>query len=179
MTPAQPLNFLFATMDGGGNVAPTLAVVAALAARGSRVRVMSDAVNRQDAEDAGADFTAWTRGPSRTVRSRETDAPDWMVPTALEGLQLVSEHFMGGAAAPYAEDLTEALDEEPAYRPRRLPAASVRTLIPARAIHADTSAWTLRSFSSLTAITCPSLANATEHTVVAVSIWMMIILVNG
>jgi len=114
MTPAQPLNFLFATMDGGGNVAPTLAVVAALAARGSRVRVMSDAVNRQDAEDAGADFTAWTRGPSRTVRSRETDAPDWMVPTALEGLQLVSEHFMGGAAAPYAEDLTEALDEEPA-----------------------------------------------------------------
>lgn len=105
---------LFAMMDGGGNVAPTLLVAAQLGARGHRVRVMSDEVSRAEAESAGVTFIPWTRAPSKQVRSRETDAPDWMASSTLAALEMIAEHFMGSTAAAYARDLAEELDQRPA-----------------------------------------------------------------
>ena len=67
------MNYLFTTWEGGGNVTPMLEVVRKLVARGHRVRVMSEACNRNESEAAGADFTAWHRAPSH--RSWQGDSP--------------------------------------------------------------------------------------------------------
>ena len=50
----RPISFLFALWEGGGNVTPTLEVVRKLVARGHRLRFMSDAYNRAEAEAVGA-----------------------------------------------------------------------------------------------------------------------------
>lgn len=105
-------DILIALVDGGGNVAPTLLVAGRLAARGHRVRVMADDVIRPEAEAAGAAFVRWTRAPNKGARSRETDAPDWRAPTPLTALALIAEHFMGGTALAFAQDLAEELDRD-------------------------------------------------------------------
>lgn len=109
------LNFLFTTWEGGGNVTPALEAARKLAARGHRVRVMSEACNRPGAEAAGADFVAWTRAPSRRDRSRETETVrDWAAATPQEGLQSVIRDVWCGPALAYAEDVAEELRREPA-----------------------------------------------------------------
>jgi len=107
-----PRRFLFAIMDGGGNVAPTLGVVSDLVRRGHRVRVMAEDLNQAEVRDVGARFVPWTRAPNKTARSRDTDPLDWMLPTARDGLRVVSEAFMGGMAQAYAQDVVEELDRE-------------------------------------------------------------------
>jgi len=104
--------FLFTTFDGGGNVAPVMSAVAALVERGHDVRVMSDETSRQEAELTRARFVPWRRAPNKTVRSRDTDPPDWSV-SPKEGLRMMAEHFMGGCALAYAQDAAAALDCEP------------------------------------------------------------------
>jgi MGT family glycosyltransferase len=109
------MNFLFATWEGGGSVTPALTVVRKLAARGHRVRVMSDLCNRPEAEAAGAAFIPWTRAPSRPDRSRDTDnLRDWEPADPREGLMRVVESIMLGPSLAYAEDLIEELEREPA-----------------------------------------------------------------
>lgn len=48
------MNFLLCTWEGGGSVAPMLTVAQKLVAAGHRVRVMSDACNRPEAEAPGS-----------------------------------------------------------------------------------------------------------------------------
>jgi MGT family glycosyltransferase len=108
----RPLNFLFATAHLGGNVSPVMPVVRELIRRGARVRVMSDAVNRPDAEAVGARFEAWTRAPNRLDRAREGDPPDWSV-SDREGVGMVAQ-FLAGTALAYAQDTMEALARDPA-----------------------------------------------------------------
>lgn len=106
------LNFLFVTAHLGGNVSPVMPVVRRLVAAGHRVRVMSDGVNRPDAEAAGAQFRSWKRAPNRTDRAREDDPPDWSV-SDKEGIRMVAQ-FLAGTALAYAEDTIEELKQEPA-----------------------------------------------------------------
>ncbi|MEA2998875.1 MAG: hypothetical protein QOK17_708 [Sphingomonadales bacterium] len=109
------MNFLFATWEGGGSVTPALTVARKLAARGHRVRVMSDLCNRTEAEAAGAAFIPWTRAPSRPDRSRDTDnLRDWEPADPREGLMRVVESIMLGPSLAYAQDLVEELEREPA-----------------------------------------------------------------
>lgn len=112
MTERKPLNFLFATAHLGGNVSPVMPVVRRLVAAGHRVRVMSDSVNRDDAEIVGAEFRPWSRAPNREDRAREGDPPDWSV-SDKEGIGMVAQ-FLGGTAQAYAEDTIEELKREPA-----------------------------------------------------------------
>lgn len=106
-------NYLFATFEGGGTIAPALTAVRKLVARGHRVRFMSDACNRAEAEAAGAAFLPWTRAPSRRDKSRESDLiRDWEVDPA-EGFARTLDRLMIGPALGYAEDLIEALRREP------------------------------------------------------------------
>jgi MGT family glycosyltransferase len=107
-----PLNFLFATAHLGGNVSPIMPVVRALAARGHAVRLMSDALNRADAQAAGARFRSWTRAPSRADRARADDPPDWSV-SDREGIAMVAG-FLAGSARAYAEDTIEESRREQA-----------------------------------------------------------------
>jgi MGT family glycosyltransferase len=109
------MNFLFATWEGGGSVGPALTVARKLAARGHRVRVMSDRCNRPEAEAAGAVFVPWTRAPSRPDRSKHSDIfRDWEVDTPQEQIQRVLDRVWAGPALAYAEDVIEELRREPA-----------------------------------------------------------------
>jgi MGT family glycosyltransferase len=111
----EPRNFLLATWEGGGSVPPVLTVARKLLARGHRVRVMSDSCNRPEAEAVGAKFIPWTRAPSRTDRSRETDVfRDWEVATPQEQILRVIDRIMAGPALAYARDVIEELEREAA-----------------------------------------------------------------
>ena len=110
-----PMNFLFATWEGGGSVTPALTVVRKLVGRGHSVRVMSDCCSRPEAEAAGATFVPWTRAPSRPDRSRDTDIlRDWDVAAPEDGLRCLVQKIMAGPALAYAEDVIEELRREPA-----------------------------------------------------------------
>jgi MGT family glycosyltransferase len=111
----QPLNFLFTTWEGGGNVTPALVVARKLLASGHRVRVMSETCNRPEAEAAGASFVAWKRAPNRADRSRESQTcADWAAPTPQEGLISVIRDLWCGPALAYAQDIIDELRREPA-----------------------------------------------------------------
>ena len=114
MGTTAPLDFLFTTFDGGGNVSPIMAVIEKLISRGHRVRVMSDEVNRDEAESAGAEFIAWHRAPSKPVRDRDLDARDWAAPTPEQGLREMVELFLCGLALAYAEDVIAELERRSA-----------------------------------------------------------------
>jgi MGT family glycosyltransferase len=108
------MNFLLATWEGGGSVAPILTVAKKLAARGHQVRVMSDQVNRPEAEASGATFIPWTRAPSRSDRSRDSDViRDWEATSPQEGFARVLHLIMTGPALAYAQDVIEELRREP------------------------------------------------------------------
>ena len=111
----QTMNFLLATWEGGGSVTPFLTVAQKLVARGHRVRVMSDRVNRPETEASGAAFVPWTRAPSRADRLRDSDIMrDWEAASPQEGFARVLHRIMAGPALAYAEDVIEELRREPA-----------------------------------------------------------------
>lgn len=108
-------NFLFATWEGGGSVTPALTVVRKLVAAGHRVRVMSDACNRPEAEAAGAVFIPWTRAPSRPDRRKETDMMrDWEADSPQAAIVRVIDCIIAGPALAYACDIIAELEREPA-----------------------------------------------------------------
>jgi len=115
MTSARPKSFLLTTFEGGGTMSPLLTVAKKLIQRGHRVRVLSDACNRSEAEAAGAAFTPWTRAPGKPERTREHDLfHDWNAPTPAEGVKMLIDTVLAGGAAGHAADVTEALAAEPA-----------------------------------------------------------------
>jgi MGT family glycosyltransferase len=108
------MNFLFTTWEGGGNVTPALEAVRKLAARGHRVRVMSEECNRPESEAAGAAFIAWKRAPSRKDRSPGSQTcRDWAAATPQEGLLSVIRDVWCGPALAYAQDVIEEVRREP------------------------------------------------------------------
>ena len=120
MKPRTALNFLFATVDGGGNVAPAMSVARALVKRGHRVRVMSDTASEPEARAAGAMFVPWRRAPNKPDRSREAELiRDWAAATPQEGFAQVLD-LICGRALDYAHDLHAELDREPADLARDL-----------------------------------------------------------
>lgn len=109
------MNFLFTTWEGGGNVTPALETVRKLVARGHQVRVLSEECNRPESESTGATFRPWRRAPSRTDRSRESQAfRDWAAATPQEGLLSVIRDIWCGPALAHAQDVIEELQREPA-----------------------------------------------------------------
>lgn len=108
-------SFLISTWEGGGSVPPALTVAKKLVDAGHRVRVMSDAANRPEAEAAGAAFIPWTRAPSRPDRDRDSDTlRDWEAASPVEGIMRSIDHLWAGPALAQAQDLMEALAREPA-----------------------------------------------------------------
>jgi MGT family glycosyltransferase len=108
-------SFLFATWEGGGNVAPAVTLARKLIARGHSVRLMSDACNRAEAESAGLEFIPWHRAPSRPHRGRETcPVRDWEAASPPEGIARLIDRIMFGPALEYAQDLLAELERKPA-----------------------------------------------------------------
>jgi MGT family glycosyltransferase len=114
MSTLRPYRILFTTFDGGGNVAPIMDVAERLLARGHDVRVMSDAVNRDEVDAVGARFRPWTRAPNKAVRDRDLDPRDWAAVTPEQALSEMVQYFMCGLALAYAEDVMAELEREPA-----------------------------------------------------------------
>lgn len=111
----KPMNFLFTTWEGGGNMTPALEAVRKLLARGHRVRVMSEECNRPECEAVGASFRGWQRAPSRADRSPESqNCRDWAAATPQEGLMSVIRDVWCGPSLAHAQDVMEELQREPA-----------------------------------------------------------------
>ena len=125
--------FLFVTWNGGGNVPPTMAIAAKLAARGHRVRVVGPGSLTDAVHTAGCSFVPFSRAPERT-RS----------PGALLGrartLGLAPELARSRPAAAFAAELLDALDTEMAdvlvidFMLAGAIAAAERTRLPTAAI---------------------------------------------
>ena len=108
-------SFLFTTWEGGGNVMPAVEAARKLAARGHRVRFMSESCNRPEAEAAGTEFRPWMRAPNRKDRSPASQTyKDWAAATPQEGLLSVIRDVWCGPALAYAEDIVEELRRDAA-----------------------------------------------------------------
>jgi MGT family glycosyltransferase len=113
--PERPLDLLFTTWSGGGNLPPVLTVAEKMLARGHTVRVMSEACDRADCEAAGARFAPWTRAPNRPDRRKEADfLRDWEATSPAEGFGRLVDRIIAGPALAYAQDLREELARRPA-----------------------------------------------------------------
>jgi MGT family glycosyltransferase len=103
--------FLFTTWEGGGHVQPMLLVAQGLRDLGHPSLVLSDACNADDAAALGLPFRPWSRAPSRTDRTPESDpVKDWLASSPLQVIQGILKGVMCGPAAAYGADVAEAID---------------------------------------------------------------------
>lgn len=110
----KPLNFLFTTFNGGGNVAPTMGVVETLIKRGHRVRVLSDSSSRKEVERTGAAFVQWQRALSLGGEERNTEFGDWALPNFDEVMKQMLVPLACDAAGGFAQDVIAELERESA-----------------------------------------------------------------
>lgn len=107
--------YLFTTWDGGGNVAPELAVAKRLVARGHSVRVLADPTVEAEARGAGCEFSAWTTAPHRTSRAREQDiVRDYETKTPFEMIARYMRDFFAEPAPRWIADTLAVLDRHDA-----------------------------------------------------------------
>jgi MGT family glycosyltransferase len=108
-------SYVLATFEGGGSVAPFITLARKLLANGHKVRIVSDECNRGEALASGANFSPWTRGPSRPTRDRD-DCPvrDWEAPEGPHGVLKFLDIQVLGPAQNTARDLIDILREDPA-----------------------------------------------------------------
>ncbi|MCD9625212.1 nucleotide disphospho-sugar-binding domain-containing protein [Rhabdothermincola salaria] len=104
-------SYLLATWDGGGNVAPQLAVARRLLERGHRVHVLADPTVCDRAQAVGAGFSPWTTAPHRRTHDpRDEVLRDWEVSSPIAMLRNVRDRFMTGPAAAFAADTRAVVD---------------------------------------------------------------------
>ena len=74
----SPHNYLFALVDGGGNVPPELSAARRLVDRGHAVTVLAEDSIARDVRSAGAVLRRWERAPNRPDRKPANDpSRDW------------------------------------------------------------------------------------------------------
>lgn len=112
---AEPRRFLFVMWEGGGNVAPQIAVAGKLVRRGHRVRVLGEACLREDVEASGCAFVPFRHAPSRPDRTPATDyMRDWEARTPLGAFARVRDRVLFGPALDHARDVVEEMEREEA-----------------------------------------------------------------
>jgi MGT family glycosyltransferase len=104
--------FLFVLWEGGGNVAPQLALAKGLVERGHHVRVLTEDCLAEDVLAAGARFEPFATAPNRRRRNEDL-LRDWEARTPLGGFARARDRVMMGPAAAYADDTHAALAGEP------------------------------------------------------------------
>ncbi|HET7463260.1 MAG TPA: nucleotide disphospho-sugar-binding domain-containing protein [Longimicrobium sp.] len=109
MTAAR--SYLFVTVEAGGNVPPVLGLARRLAARGHRVRVLTEPCLLRAVEAAGADFVPFTRHFTRSDRTRDL-AGDWAARTPAGALRAVFANVVFGPARGVAEETRRAIEAE-------------------------------------------------------------------
>jgi MGT family glycosyltransferase len=104
--------FLFVLWEGGGNVAPQLALARSLLERGHGVRVLTEDCLADDVVACGARFERFATAPNRARRSEDL-IRDWEARTPLGAFARGRDRVMMGPAASYADDTYGALEREP------------------------------------------------------------------
>lgn len=106
----RPRQYLFAVVDGGGNVPPELHGVRRLVERGHAVDVMADDSVAPDVRSTGAEFRRWVRAVNRTDRRPEHDpVRDWECKYPWQLVDRLVDTMLVGPAAGYASDVGEAI----------------------------------------------------------------------
>jgi MGT family glycosyltransferase len=106
---------LFTMWDGGGNVAPELAIARRLIARGHSVRVLGDPTLEVEVRAAGCGFSPWTTAPHRTSRTREGDVwRDYEARNPIEMLSGYLDTFLATPTPRWLADVLGELDQRPA-----------------------------------------------------------------
>lgn len=108
---ATPRSYLFVTFEGGGNLPPVLGVARRLAARGHRVRVLTEPCLREVVEAIGAGFVPFTEHFTRTDRTRDLIG-DWEASTPIGGLARTLGRVVLGPAGVVARATRDAIREE-------------------------------------------------------------------
>ena len=103
-------NYLFALVDGGGNVPPELSAVRRLVERGHVVTVLADDSVAAEVRATGARLRPWVKAPNRSDRRPGNDpARDWECRFPWQLIErLVATLFVGPAPA-YASDVRDAI----------------------------------------------------------------------
>jgi MGT family glycosyltransferase len=102
--------FLFALVDGGGNVPPELHAVRRLIERGHAATVLADDSVASEVRSTGADFRRWVRAPNRPDRRPENDpSRDWECKYPWQLVDRLIDTLLVGPAAAYASDVNDAI----------------------------------------------------------------------
>jgi UDP:flavonoid glycosyltransferase YjiC (YdhE family) len=105
--------YLFALIDGGGNVPAELHAARRLVARGHAATVLADDSVMEEVRATGADARRWLRAPNRKDRRPEHDlARDWECKYPWQLVDRVARTMIVGPAADYAQDINEAIAEQ-------------------------------------------------------------------
>ena len=108
----KPRRYLFAVVDGGGNVPPELGAARRLLERGHSVTVIAEDSVISDVRATGAAVRRWVRAPNRPDRRPEHDpARDWECKYPWQLLDRMIATMLVGPAPRYAQDVLEAIAE--------------------------------------------------------------------
>jgi MGT family glycosyltransferase len=104
-------HYLFALVDGGGNVPPELSAARQLLARGHSVTVLAEDSVMEDVGATGAEMIRWLHAPNRKDRRPENDpARDWECKYPWQLVDRIAKTLIIGPAADYARDVSDAID---------------------------------------------------------------------
>jgi MGT family glycosyltransferase len=104
-------HYLFALVDGGGNVPPELSAARQLLARGHTVTVLAEDSVMEDVRATGAEMIRWLRAPNRKDRRPEHDpARDWECKYPWQLVDRIAKTLIIGPAANYAHDVSDAIN---------------------------------------------------------------------
>lgn len=110
--------FLFAIVDGGGNVPAELGVARRLIAAGHDVTVVGDDAIAPEIAATGAHTRRWVRAPNRPDRRPQNDpVRDWECRFPWQVAARLVDRVLVGPAGDYADDVAEAIA---ATRPDRV-----------------------------------------------------------
>ncbi len=102
--------YLFALVDGGGNVPPELSAARRLVERGHAVTVLAEDSVASEVRLTGATLRRWVHAPNRPDRRPENDPTrDWECTYPWQLADRLTKTLFVGPAAGYAHDVNDAL----------------------------------------------------------------------
>jgi MGT family glycosyltransferase len=104
--------YLFALVDGGGNVSPELSAARRLVERGHLVIVLAENSVAGEVRATGAMLRPWVHAPNRPDRRPEHDpARDWECRYPWQLIERLAGTLFVGPAPGYAQDVRDAIAE--------------------------------------------------------------------
>jgi MGT family glycosyltransferase len=104
--------YLFAVVDGGGNVTPELSAARCLVRRGHTVTALAEDSIAPDVRSVGAVLRRWERAPNRPDRKAANDpSRDWECKYPWQLVDRLIETLIVGPAESYAHDVSATIEE--------------------------------------------------------------------